>query len=166
VVVGFGFVTAVGLAFNLQMGSGTVCTQTDPKDVRWLGSDEAISVSGKSSEAFATRNPCWVSKIGVEKGVAHRPRIDINPDDLWFDRAITTDVGGFENDGLPRKVLKWSLLRWPSAGWFQLIARIGATDDAEWPIVANDGSGRSPRTPEVQAYAEVLPGHARVLRGA
>jgi hypothetical protein len=76
--------------------------------------------------------------------VAYRLRIDINPSDLWFDRVVMTNVGGFENDGLLRKVFKWPLLRWPFAGWFQPIARIGAKGDTEWPIVANDGSGPIP----------------------
>jgi uncharacterized protein (DUF2235 family) len=151
VVVGFIFVLGVGviglsrLVFNLQMGGGRICTPTEPNDIRWFGSKESISVSEMSSEAFRTKYPCWASKIGVEKGVAYRLRIDINPSDLWFDRDVMTDVGGFENDGLLRKVFKWPLLRWPSAGWFQPIARIGARGDTEWPIVANDGSGPIPQ---------------------
>lgn len=55
-----------------------------------------------------------------------------------------TDVGGFENDSFLRKFLKTPFLRWPSAGWFQPIARIGPTGDVEWPLAANDGSGPIP----------------------
>lgn len=130
------------LAFNFRMGIGWVCQETDPLQ-QWLGSDGLIT----AAERFETSNPCWASKVGVEKGIAYRLLIDIDRDDPWFDGPIMTDVGGFENDGLPWKILRWPLLRWPSAGWFQPIARIGADGDVEWPITANDGSGPIPADP-------------------
>jgi hypothetical protein len=128
------------LAFSVMMGSGHICGKSNSK-VQWLGSDPSIT----AGERFKTSDQCWASKIGVEKGIAYRLRIEI--DDRWFDGEIMTDVGGFENDGLLRKFLRWPLLRWPWAGWFQPIARIGATGDTEWPIAANDGSGPIPAEP-------------------
>ena len=126
--------------FNLKLGGGYVCDGSNSKNLQWLGSDELLSVPD-GIEPFATNKSCWASGLGVEKGVAYRLRIDVNLDDPWLDRAIMTDVGGFENDGFLRKFFKGPFLRWPSAGWFQPIARIGETGDVEWPLVANDGSG-------------------------
>ena len=90
---------------------------------------------------------------GGQKGVAYRLRIDI--EEPWFDADIMTDVRGFESDGALRKILKTPFLRWPSEGWFGPIARIGATGDVEWPLVANDGSG--PISFPTQRAAEQMP---------
>jgi hypothetical protein len=153
IVMGFAlviFVGTVGLSrvwFNFKLGSGKVCTNTEPGQLRWLGSNDTISIpdiSGSNTQYFTTSNPCWPSGIAVEKGIAYRLRVDVNLDDPWFDGPIMSDVEGFENDGFVRKLFKRPFLRWPSAGWFQPIARIGSTGDIEWPLIPNDGSGPIP----------------------
>ncbi len=153
IVMGFAlviFVGTVGLSrvwFNIKLGSGKVCSNTEPKKLRWLASNENISipdVSGPNTGLFTTSSPCWPSAMAVEKGIAYRLRIDVNLDDPWFDGPIMSDVEGFASDGLIRKLFKSPFLRWQSAGWFQPIARIGNSGDIEWPLVPNDGSGPIP----------------------
>jgi hypothetical protein len=84
VIMGFAFVMFVGsvalsrIVFNLKLGSGKVCTQTK-ENLRWLGSDELLSVpdgSGSNAKTFTTSSPCWASGMAVEKGIAYRLRIE------------------------------------------------------------------------------------------
>jgi hypothetical protein len=116
------FLASIGLSrigFNFKLGCGKVCINTESGLLRWLGSDEEIQIPSESNtRAFNTRNTCWASGIAVEKGIAYRLRIDINPNDPWFDGPIMSDVGGFENDVFFLKLFKSPFLRWPSAGWF------------------------------------------------
>ena len=123
------------IVFNFRAGMGKVCV-AKRTELRWLGTDGALPII---AEGFPIDRSCWASGMAVEKGVAYRIRIDIV--EPWFDRDIMADVGEFESDNLLRKFFKRPLLRWPSAGWFQPIARIGDTGDVEWPLAANDGSG-------------------------
>jgi hypothetical protein len=165
VILGFALVLIVGnvalsrILFNLQLGSGGICMPSEK--LRWLGANKTSDTDGSelSDETFATNSLCWASRMAVEKGIAYRLRIDIDPEDPWFDGAIMTDVGGFENDGLLLKIVKSPLRRWTSAGWFQPIARIGAKGDIEWPLASNDGSGpiladREPCTRMAKSYLE------------
>jgi hypothetical protein len=57
----------------------------------------------------------------------------------FVDHTIMTDIAGFTMDS-------WSfwagaaVRRWWTADWFQPIARIGRTGNAEWPLAAIDGA--------------------------
>lgn len=174
--------------FDYQVGAGKVCYGTDnPK--KWppgsaqsaitprlltVASGGPLSKLGWSRDreqenGFRTSDPCWASGFKLERGVAYRLFINIDTaagDQPWFDQLIMTDVGGFESDSFIRKFF-WSwFLRWPSAGWFQPVARIGEQGDAEWPLVSLDKSGpiamngdkctqlpiRYDQTPERQAF--------------
>jgi hypothetical protein len=98
----------------------------------------------EQENGFRTSDPCWASGFQVERGVAYRLSIKIDTaagDQPWFDQLIMTDVGGFESDSFIRKFLLSWFLRWPSAGWFHPVARIGEKGDAEWPLVSLDKSG-------------------------
>lgn len=145
VLTSFGIVYAIGITasrvtFNFRVMSGSVCNGSDAKALQWLAGNEQIGVP----VLFQTKDPCWASGIGLEKGVPYRLRLDINLDEPWFDRETMTDVGGFESVGFARKLVNWPFLRWPWGGWFQPIARIDSVGDAEWPLTSNDGAGPIP----------------------
>lgn len=140
--------------FNYQVGAGDICIGTnDPrkmpatKPLQWIGPYGAVRKKGWSaddqSDGFATSNPCWASGWAVEKGAAYRVSIEIDAesghDEPWFDQLIMTDVAGFESDSLSLGV-STLFRRWPSIGWFHPVARIGATGDAEWPLISIDGA--------------------------
>lgn len=149
--------------FDYQAGAGTVCYGTDNPNKWPAGSQQssnppklvtasahgALSKGGWSRDreqenGFRTSDPCWASGFQVERGVAYRLSIKIDTDasdQPWFDQLIMTDVGGFESDSFIRKFLLSWFLRWPSAGWFHPVARIGEKGDAEWPLVSLDKSG-------------------------
>ncbi len=127
-----GVVLASRARFNFRLGNGSVCNSADKRQlIEWN--------DGPIDHDFTTNQPCWSSGRIVEKGIAYRLTITI--EEPWFDQLVLTDVEGFESDTFERKIFKTPLLRWPTAGWFQPIARIGADGDVEWPVVSNDGSG-------------------------
>ena len=127
------------IGFNLRMAYGEICKSTAHDELQWIS---AASPPFKKT-SFKTSNPCWASGLAVETGGAYRLTIEIT--EPWFDGMIMTDVGGFESDTFLRKIFKAPFLRWPSAGWFQPVARIiGGDGDVEWPLVSNDGSGPLP----------------------
>ena len=78
----------------------------------------------------------------LERGGAYRVTISIDPktDDPWLDQLMLTDPYGFDGRGFLYSA-GVALRRWPSAAWFQPIARIGKRGDAEWPLVPLDGGG-------------------------
>jgi hypothetical protein len=124
------------VAFNFRVGYGLVCTGSPDGQLNWLAND------GKPLEApklFDTKNPCWASGLGVEQGAAYRLTLEVVQP--WFDQQIMTDIGGFKSDKPQRALLFTLFQRWPSAGWFAPIARIGGDGDAEWPLVSNDKTG-------------------------
>jgi uncharacterized protein (DUF2235 family) len=126
------------IVFNFRIGRGVICTPTAREDLQWIS---AASPSLENT-SFKTSDVCWASGFGIENGGACRVTIKIT--EPWFDRTIMTDVGGFEGDTLVRKIFKAPFLRWPFAGWFQPVARIGGDGDIDWPLVSNDGSGPLP----------------------
>jgi hypothetical protein len=126
------------IVFNFRMGYGQICNPTRPENLQWIS---AASPPLKNT-SFKTSDICWASGLSVEEGGAYRVTIEIT--ERWFDRTIMTDVGSFESDTLNRKIFKAPFLRWPSAGWFQPVARIGGDSDIEWPLISNDGSGPLP----------------------
>lgn len=140
------------VAFDYLVGSGKVCIGSDNKrylpntePLRWIRQNEVVGRRGYSEEqpdGFATNNPCWASRWGVERGVAYRLFIEIDAaagEKPWFDQLILADVNGFESDNWVLG-LATSLRRWWSAPWFHPIARIGDTGEIEWPLVPNDGA--------------------------
>jgi len=141
----------VRFCFAVVHGAGGVCSPTKETQLIWLQDYDAVSASDAPktstelrsvSRSFRTNSPCWASGVALEKGIAYRLRLDL--EEPWFDHMMMTDVGGYENNGFIPKVFKAPLLRWPSAGWFQPIARIGPRGNAEWPLVDNSGSGPIP----------------------
>jgi hypothetical protein len=111
--------------YNWRGGTGEFCTATKP--LTPVG-DQPVTVTN----LFETRDPCWASGLGIEKGRKYRIWIDAR-DNAWFDRTIMSGVNGFELydvkhlAGLPFR-------RWFKADWFQPILRIGAKGDAELPL--------------------------------
>ena len=141
VVVLVGAIALVGIVasrtfFNFRHGLGElVCASSPAGDLKWIG---AAGVANEVEREFSASSPCWASGRVVEKGVAYRLEITITKP--WLDLDIFSDVEGFAGASLKMKLMS-VMRRWPFAGWFQPIARIGASGDAEWPVAANDGSG-------------------------
>lgn len=126
------------IKFNYELGAGKICAATS-EDLHWVSAFDAIK---ESATIFTTDKPCWASGLAVEKGAAYR--LTIQMEKPWFDQLIMTDVGGFESNTFSRKIFLTPLLRWPSAGWFQPIARIDDGGDVEWPLTAIDQSSSLP----------------------
>lgn len=133
------------IKFNYELGAGKVCAAPDAptkKDLRWVSAFDATNETNEKNATFRTNEPCWASGLAVEKGAAYR--LSIKMEKPWFDQLIMTDVGGFESNTFFRKIFLTPLLRWPSAGWFQPIARIDDGGDVEWPLTAIDQSSSLP----------------------
>jgi uncharacterized protein (DUF2235 family) len=111
--------------YNWRGGTGEFCTQTKP--LMPVG-DQPVTVPS----AFDTKDPCWASGLGVEKGRKYRIWIDAR-DNAWFDRTIMSGVNGFELHDI-KHVVALPLRRWFKADWFQPVLRIGAKGDAELPL--------------------------------
>lgn len=129
-------VVANRIGFNYLVGSGRVCI--DSTSTEWVT---------RAQKRFQVNDPCWSSGWALERGGAYRLAIsvDLDTDDPWLDRLTLTDTYGFEGAGLAHGV-GVLLRRWPSAAWFQPIARIGGRGDVEWPLAPIDGGGPlSPR---------------------
>nr|WP_256031909.1 DUF2235 domain-containing protein [Methylocystis suflitae] len=125
------FIAINRIGFNYLEGSGRVCKGSNPPD--WVS---------RASGRFATSDPCWASGWMLERGGGYRLTISIDPekDDPWLDRLMLTDPYGFDGKGFVYRA-GVALRRWPSAAWFQPIARIGERGDVEWPLIPLDGGG-------------------------
>jgi hypothetical protein len=111
--------------YNWRGGTGEFCTATKP--LIPVG-DQPVTVTN----LFETKDPCWASGLGVEKGRKYRIWIDAR-DNAWFDRTIMSGVNGFELHDL-KHVAALPFRRWFKADWFQPVLRIGAKGDAELPL--------------------------------
>lgn len=125
------FIAINRIGFNYLAGSGRVCEGSNPAE--WVS---------RATGKFTTCNPCWASGWMLERGAAYRLTISIDPtsDDPWLDQLMLTDPYGFDGRGFVYSA-GLALRRWPSAAWFQPIARIGERGDVEWPLVPLDGGG-------------------------
>jgi uncharacterized protein (DUF2235 family) len=100
---------------------------------------------------FATRDACWASGLGLEKGARYRIRLDIREE--WFDGGHRADLSGFDSD---------TLVHWAALGlkqswrgkWFQPLARIGVLGNDEYllepvaPFSVHDGYAGRLHTPD------------------
>jgi uncharacterized protein (DUF2235 family) len=111
--------------YNWRGGTGEFCAQT--KSLPPVG-DQPVTVPS----VFDTKDPCWASGLGVEKGRKYRIWIDAR-DNAWFDRTIMSGVNGFQLHDL-KHVAALPFRRWFKADWFQPVLRIGAKGDAELPL--------------------------------
>jgi len=124
-------IAASRIGFNYLEGSGRVCVESNAAE--WVAN---------GAKPFRTSDPCWASGWLLERGGVYRLTISIDPknDDPWLDQLMLTDPYGFDGKG-------WALgagvvlRRWPSAAWFQPVARIGGRGDVEWPLAPSDGGG-------------------------
>jgi uncharacterized protein (DUF2235 family) len=125
------FIAINRIGFNYLEGSGRVCEGSRPPE--WVS---------RATGKFTTSDPCWASGWMLERGGAYRLTISIDPekDDPWLDQLMLTDPYGFDGRGFVYSA-GVALRRWPSASWFQPIARIGERGDVEWPLVPLDGGG-------------------------
>jgi hypothetical protein len=133
---------------NYQAGEGGLCVGTDKEKAVELLSFDAVPALTE----FHADDPCWASGIMVEK--RQRYTLWIEMDRRFFDREIPSDVAGF-HDTLLRHLVALPFRRWSSADWFQPIARIGASGDAEWPLIAIDG--KEPVELTVDAHGNTIP---------
>jgi uncharacterized protein (DUF2235 family) len=111
--------------YNWRGGTGEFCSQTKaPTPV----DDRPVT----AERVFDTKNPCWASGLGVEKGRKYRIWIDAT-DNAWFDRTIMSGVNGFQLHDI-KHLAALPFRRWFKADWFQPVLRIGAKGDAELPL--------------------------------
>lgn len=132
VIVSVATMTVSRTTVSYRGGRGDFCKKTDEK-LLVIASDMPY---GAASE-FEINRLCWASGIKVEKGRRYTLWIEMNHP--FFDQTTMTDVAGFRSFSL-RYLTGLPLRRWWSADWFQQIARVGASGDVEWPLLAVDGS--------------------------
>jgi hypothetical protein len=118
-------------------GLGRICTGTEhkrpPQPLTTVPEGKSVMVDG-----FTTDQPCWASGITLEKNRHYTLWVDMT--DVFFDKRIISDVVGFKASVSWPHWVALPIRRWFTADWFQLIARIGAKGDTEWPLQAIDGA--------------------------
>lgn len=135
VILAIPLTLAARLTFNLRGPKYSCRESTTPEKLSWVS-----SASPKfSKDGFTTNTPCWPSGAAVEKETAYRLTIEIT--EPWLDGTILTDAGGYWPEFPWGHFFDKPRLRWPSAGAFQPIARIGLKGGVEWPLVSKDGAG-------------------------
>jgi uncharacterized protein (DUF2235 family) len=120
------------VSYRAGRGGGDFCKKTDEKLLV-----TASDTPHEAASEFEIDRLCWPSGIKVEKGRHYTLWIEMNHP--FFDQTIMTDVAGFRDLSL-RYVMALPIRRHWSADWFQPIARIGAGGNAEWALIAVDGS--------------------------
>jgi uncharacterized protein (DUF2235 family) len=130
------FATALLSRLIFEFDTGTnwtnMCVATGAKALLSIPENATV----EAGSVFETKNPCWPSRLEVEKG--QRYRITLTIAEPWLDRTILTDARGFEPPGLfsePAFFLARPYLRWAFDPWFKPIIRIvGEYGDSEMPL--------------------------------
>jgi len=119
--------------FNVR--EAELCSGHSPENWDWVDASRPLV----AKTGFVTNSPCWASGVAVEKETAYRLTVEIV--EPWFDGTMMTDVGGYWPLSWMEHYLTTPLLRWPGAGAFQPIGRVGAKGNVEWPLVSADRAG-------------------------
>jgi hypothetical protein len=135
VFLGLGTFAAVSVAhrtvFDLLSTVGTYCKATEkdgsPENKNDNSEQEKLGVG----KILFTNSMCHETGLSLISG--RKYRIALEMDDVWFDKDVRTDVGGFSAASVNRPLfyLASPLKRWWQENWFQPIARIGAVGNYE-----------------------------------